>query len=281
MAESDNANGKGKSGAGKKAAGGKPSSGGGSKTAASGAAKKGSTGNKASTGKTASAARAPAPQSAAKSGGAKSGGAKSGGAKAAPRDVANEALDAALELASDRAWSDVTLADIAQAADLKLSQLYPVYPTKAAILDAFARRIDAEVLEEGIDGLEDSPARDRLFDVMMRRFDALEPHREAVANILADALGEPGTALAGLPQLSRSMAWMLEAAQIPTEGWRGLLRVQGLVGIYLATLRVWLRDDSVDKSKTMAQLDSYLRRIEDMRERMGRPRRAPGEAAEV
>jgi AcrR family transcriptional regulator len=202
-------------------------------------------------------------------------------AKAAPRDVAGEALEAALALAAERAWTDVTLADIARAADLKLSQIYPVYPSKAAILDAFARRIDAEVLEEGIEGLEDSPARDRLFDVMMRRFDALEPHRDAVANILADGAASPGTALAGLPQLQRSMAWMLEAAQIPTEGWRGVLRTQGLVGIYLATLRVWLRDDSVDKSKTMAQLDSYLRRIEDLRERLGRPRRTPDEPAAV
>lgn len=195
---------------------------------------------------------------------------------AAPRDVATVTLDAALALAATRSWADIALSEIATEAGLKLSEIYPVFPTKGAILAAFSRRIDGEVLSEDLDGLDDSPARDRLFDVMMRRFDALEPHRDAVGNILADLWSDPVSALGGLPQLSRSMGWMLEAAAVPTEGWRGLLRVQGLVGIYLATLRVWLRDDSADKSKTMAQLDAYLRRIETLSERFGR---SPQEAA--
>jgi AcrR family transcriptional regulator len=196
--------------------------------------------------------------------------AKTSTAKAPPaKDVEARALDAALELAATRRWMEISLAEIAGQAGLKLSEIYPVAPNKAALLAAFARRIDAAVLSEDLEGLEDSPARDRLFDVMMRRFDALEPYREAVGNILADAWAEPLAALGGLPQLGRSMAWMLEAAGIPTEGWRGLLRVQGLVGIYVATLRVWLRDDSLDKSKTMAQLDSYLRRVEGLSERFG------------
>ena len=188
----------------------------------------------------------------------------------APRDVARATLDAALALAAKRSWADIALAEIAEEAGLKLSEIYPVFPTKGAILAAFSRRIDGLVLSEDLDGLDDSPARDRLFDIMMRRFDALEPYRDAIGNILADLWSDPVSALGGLPQLSRSMRWMLEAAAVPTEGWRGLLRVQGLVGIYLATLRVWLRDDSADKSKTMAQLDSYLRRIETLSERFGR-----------
>ena len=192
-------------------------------------------------------------------------------AKAAPpRDIARETLDAALRLAATRSWADIALAEIAEEAGLKLSEIYAIYPTKGAILAAFSRRIDGLVLTEDMEGLEDSPARDRLFDVMMRRFDELEPYRDAVGNILADLWSDPVSALGGLPQLSRSMGWMLEAASVPTEGWRGLLRVQGLVGIYLATLRVWLRDDSADKSKTMAQLVAYLRRIETLSERFGR-----------
>ncbi|WP_119165226.1 TetR family transcriptional regulator [Algihabitans albus] len=214
-----------------------------------------------------------------KSAATKSGTGKRTSAKAAPpRDVAPATLEAALTLAATRSWADIALAEIAEEAGLKLSEIYPVFPTKGAILAAFSRRIDGLVLSEDLEGLEDSPARDRLFDVMMRRFDALEPYRDPVGNILADLWSDPVSALGGLPQLSRSMSWMLEAASVSTEGWRGLLRVQGLVGIYLATLRIWLRDDSADKSKTMAQLDAYLRRIETLSERFGR-RGAAQEAA--
>ncbi len=55
---------------------------------------------------------------------------------------------------------------------------------------------------------------------------------------------------------------MLEAARLSPEGLAGEVRVRGLVALYLATLRVWLRDESADMSKTMATLDGYLRRIE-------------------
>ena len=133
----------------------------------------------------------------------------------APRDVAAATLDAALALAAKRSWADIALAEIAEEAGLKLSEIYPVFPTKGAILAAFSRRIDGLVLSEDLEGLDDSPARDRLFDVMMRRFDALEPYRDAVGNILADLWSDPVSALGGLPQLSRSMGWMLEAAAVP------------------------------------------------------------------
>lgn len=66
---------------------------------------------------------------------------------------------------------------------------------------------------------------------------------------------------------------MLTAAGISAEGWSGLLRVQGLVTLWLATLRVWLKDESEDMSKTMAALDRNLRRAEGVLQRMPRRRR--------
>lgn len=185
-------------------------------------------------------------------------------------------IDAALTLAAERGWAEISLAEIAETAKLPLSKVYPLFAGKQAILAAFARRVDAEVLSEeeaDAEALAGSSARDRLFDVMMRRFDVLRPHRLAIANIAHDGLRTPLQALEGMPQLLRSMAWMLEAAHIPTDGLRGLLRVKGLAWIYLATLRVWLRDDSTDLARTMAALDGYLRRVEWLAVRMDRRRR--------
>ena len=69
------------------------------------------------------------------------------------------------------------------------------------------------------------------------------------------------------------MAAMLEAARLSTSGCRGRLRVKGLMAIYLATLRVWLRDETNDLAKTMAALDGQLRRVEALIGRLpGRPR---------
>ena len=55
---------------------------------------------------------------------------------------------------------------------------------------------------------------------------------------------------------------MLEAAGIPGEGLGGVVAVKLTAAAYVATARVWLRDDSPDLAPTMAALDRRLRGIE-------------------
>lgn len=204
-------------------------------------------------------------------GGAKRGGAKSdsgtkSGGGSADRPPAERLIEAALGLAAERAWHDIALAEIAEAAGLPLVEAYQTFPSKAALLDDFVRGVDIAVLADPTLGedwaAEESNARDRLFDVLMLRFDALGPNRAALGNLLYDQARDPLAGLAGLCRLRRSMAAMLEAARLPSAGCRGRLRVKGLMAIYLATLRVWLRDDTSDLAKTMAALDGQLRRVE-------------------
>ncbi len=177
-------------------------------------------------------------------------------------DIPNQVIDAALALAATRGWRVLTLTDIAEAAKLPLSQVYPAYNSKAAILRGFTRRIDVAVLATEEPDAGEGNARDRLFDVLMRRFDALKPHREALGNIAFDEARDPVSALCGLGRLERSMAAMLEAARLSAGGLRGLLRAKALGLAYLATLRVFLRDDSPDLAATMAALDRNLGRLD-------------------
>ena len=178
-------------------------------------------------------------------------------------------VDAALALAAERGWTEISLQEIAAAADVPFAELLRRFGSKGAILKAFGRRVDGEVLNESLD-LEE-PVRDRLFELLMRRFEALQPHRKAVANILHDLSREPAALLLRLPQLGRSMGWTLEAA--------GLSRVRGLALIYLVAMRVWLRDESEDMAGTMAAVDKGLRRAESVLgacRRLPRPRRRAG-----
>jgi AcrR family transcriptional regulator len=184
-------------------------------------------------------------------------------------DIPDHIIDTALALAAKIGWRDLSLAEIAAEAETPLSKVYPLYASKQDILDAFSRRVDAAVLAEELDEEEMAqPARDRVFDVLMRRFDLLQPHREALANIIYDQMRDPAAGLCSLVQLRRSMGWMLEAAGLSAGGLKGALRLKGLMAIYLATLRTWLKDDTDDLSKTMATLDGYLRRLEGLGERL-------------
>lgn len=186
-------------------------------------------------------------------------------------DIPKHLIDTAFALAAERPWHEISLAAIAEAAKLPLSKVIPVYPSKPALLSAFSRSIDLEVLADdsmaedwaAADESEDgSSARDRLFDVLMRRFDALQPYKAGLGNIVYDQIKDPLAAGCSAFVLRRSMAAMLEAARIPADGLKGALKIKALMLIYLASLRVWLRDESVDMARTMAALDGYLRRIE-------------------
>ena len=197
-----------------------------------------------------------------RAGAAKSGAARAGAGAAESRigDAESRLVDAALRLAAQQGWGATGLAQIAAEAGLPLDQAYAACSSKFAILAAFHRRIDrAALAEPAIDS--DASGRDRLFDILMRRFDALAPHRAALRAILRDSIGDPA-ALLGAPALLRSMAWMLEGAGISTAGWRGSLRIQALTALYLWVLRDFLSDESVDLAKTMAALDRGLRRAQ-------------------
>jgi len=123
-------------------------------------------------------------------------------------------------------------------------------------------RADAGVLAETPAAEPDESARDRLFDVLMRRFDALKPHRAALKAIARGLASDPPTALCSAPAFLRSMTWMLEAAGLSSTGIRGRLRVRALALMYLCVLRVFVEDDSEDLAKTMAALDRRLRQAE-------------------
>ncbi len=80
-------------------------------------------------------------------------------------------IDAALELAARQGWRRTGLAEIAAAAGLKLHEAYALHRSKASILRAFMRRIDASVLAGGGRSGTARTARDRLFETLMRRFE--------------------------------------------------------------------------------------------------------------
>lgn len=167
---------------------------------------------------------------------------------------------AALELAAEGPWEQVTLAAIAARAGVALTDLYPHLASRAAILDRFAGTIDRAVLAGDDPSLGAEPARDRLFDVLMRRFDALRPFRAGLKSIARAGRRDPLAMLGRMPGFLDSMRWMVEAAGLNATGLRGLVRRRGAAALFLAVMPTFLEDDSEDLAKTMAALDKHLTR---------------------
>ncbi|MGO9174422.1 MAG: TetR family transcriptional regulator [Rhodomicrobium sp.] len=172
-------------------------------------------------------------------------------------------IAAALRLAETRGWRELSLGEIAAAADIPLAEMRREFQSKGQILAAFSRAVDQAVLEKFAKPGADVP-RDRLFDVLITRFEIMQPYKPAIRRIRDDLGLSFGEALAQLRPALKSQYWMLAAAGINGEGGRGLLRVQGLLAIYARVFPVWLSDDDPGLARTMAALDRRLRRGESV-----------------
>jgi|AGTN01.3.fsa_nt_gi Bacterial regulatory proteins, tetR family. len=197
--------------------------------------------------------------------------------KSPPHASADAVIDAALALAAEKGWRGLALADIAERAKVPLAELVEHFPARAAILDAYARRIDHAMLAGGSDPAESH--RDRLFDVVMRRFEAMAKDRRALAAILRQSGDDPWAVLCGGRRFAASMALVLETAGLSSSGLGGMIRTSGIGAVYLYAFKNFLDDDSADLARTMAVLDRALRRGEDVlsliSRRSGPPRANP------
>ncbi|WP_425406302.1 hypothetical protein [Hwanghaeella sp.] len=167
-----------------------------------------------------------------------------------------------MTLLAERGWRGVSLPDVAEAAGMPLDEFSRQYWNKTDLLTAFQRRIDEQVLADTGPPDDEETPRDRLFDILMRRFDALLPYKDALRRLSRDLPRDPIAALVWARGLKQSMSWMLAAVGAGGNGVCGLFSTKGLIVVWLFAVRAWLTDDSPDMSKTMAALDKALARAE-------------------
>jgi len=179
--------------------------------------------------------------------------------KAQPKLSAKDKLiDAALALAAEQPWRRTTLTAIAEKAGLSLAETQAAGVCRAGIVAGVIARHDQAMLASEGPSLKDEPRRDRLFDAVMRRLEAMRPHKAALKSMSLG--GGDFDSLAAGRKLLGSLALMLRSADIPVEGPLGLVRIRAMAGVYAATVRAFMRDDSEDLASTMAALDKALKR---------------------
>jgi AcrR family transcriptional regulator len=189
-------------------------------------------------------------------------------------------VDALMALAAERRWEDISISEIAARAGVNLAEFRDCFPSKGAVFAAFTRRIDRTVLEGVRDDLVGEPVKERLFDILMRRLDAMAPYKHSLESVLEWARRDPLAAAALNRSALNSMRFMLEAAGVDTEGAVGVIKLQGLVLAWSRVLASWLRDEDPGLARTMAALDreltrgaSIVARVEDV-DRLVTPLRA-------
>ncbi len=190
---------------------------------------------------------------------------------ASAEKIVEKGLKAALELAAARAWADIPLADIAAKAKLQLSDFHGV-ASREDLVEELDSYFDKAMSAEGVP--DEASARERLFDVIMLRFEAMEPHRAGV--VALQKFRETSlTHLVNLPSHRHATAaWALASAGLDGDtGAPASLKRIAIAFVITQTERAWRKETSGDFALTMAALDKGLRRAE---ERLGQLRRFTG-----
>ncbi|MFT8676158.1 MAG: TetR family transcriptional regulator [Acetobacter sp.] len=164
-------------------------------------------------------------------------------------------IASAMTLAEEKGWASVSVLDAARAAGLPLAEARQRFPFRVSVLLGLGRMADNAALS---DDMISGSARERLFDLLMRRLDVFQQYRHGVRSVLRTLPLDPPMAILLGGATLESMRWMADAAGIGTPGLGGLARVNMVVGIWAHTLRAWDKDESPDMGSTMAALEQGL-----------------------
>ncbi len=180
--------------------------------------------------------------------------------RAAEVSLDRRIVDVTLDWAGEVGWEGLRLRRVAERLGVPLAEVLDRYRDLDAVADAWFHRAGAAMLETAPEGFAARSACERLHLMMMRWFDALAPHREVTGQILAAKLypSHPHHWVPLVFNLSRSIHWLREAALLDATGRRRQMEEVGLTALFLATLALWLRDESPNQARTRAVLRSRL-----------------------
>ena len=168
---------------------------------------------------------------------------------------------AALRLLAKKSWDELQLSAVARAAQVPLGDLLTLCPSKielvSLILNELTRSAGASPVPE-----TGAAAHDQMFDVAMRWFEALAPHKRAVAALHAGLKRDPLMLLCARPGFAAVARFLLSLARAD-QGGQLAARSLAFGLVLFRALGVWLEDEA-DLDRTMARLDTDLRRAESV-----------------
>ena len=173
-------------------------------------------------------------------------------------DLSDRAQAGWLSAIAEAGWRRADVADAARLSGLTDAELRAHSGDRihalAALQDHVAAEAAAGASEAG------GSVRDRLFDGLMRGFDAAQAARAAVLAIWGSR--DPAVVLLLAGRGGLHVRRLAQAAGVDVHGLRGQLRLAGLTALIAQAFAAWRADDSADMSATMAELDRLLERAE-------------------
>lgn len=176
-------------------------------------------------------------------------------------------VDMALAIADEAGWDRVRLHDVAGRLGIPLARIHEHFPDLDAVAEAWLARADQAMLRvaERADLALLTPP-ERIQAALVAWFTALGNRRRVLRRVIAYKLTPAHIHLqaAAVVATSRRVQWLREAALLDAAGFRKSVEEAGLTALFLATLTVWLRDDTPEFERTRG----FLRRRFDLADKL-------------
>jgi len=126
--------------------------------------------------------------------------------------------------------------------------------------------LDRQSLIETYNDIQDAgevSIREKIIESLLHWFETYAPYRLQIDQLNRFALSHPDFALRLLGGLEALIRHILVMSGDQVVGLKGMMRVKGVAVVFLATARVWMKDDSNDLAATMKMLDQRMLQAEE------------------
>ena len=126
--------------------------------------------------------------------------------------------------------------------------------------------LDHQSVMESYNDIEDAgevSIREKIIEGLLHRFETYAQYRAQIDQLSRSARRHPELALRLLDGLEAAVRRTMVMAGDPAYGLKGMLRIKGVVAVFLATARVWMKDESPDLAATMKMLDQRMVKAEE------------------
>ena len=128
------------------------------------------------------------------------------------RTAAPDLLTLAFEIIAETGWRGFTFTELADRAGLSMKEVRQAFSGRAGLLDELSRRLDQAMLGFDPADMEGLPPRDRVFELIISRLEAMAPFRAGLCRLMQDARFDPPLVAMTACRLDRSLAWLQDAA---------------------------------------------------------------------
>ena len=192
-----------------------------------------------------------------------------------PRKSEPDLVRLAFELIAERGWRRFSFTELARRAGVPLAKVYADLPDRDAVLRRLGRRLDERMFDLDLAELDGMTPRERVFELVMRRLDAMSAYKDGLRTIAREVPRDPALLASACCNVGRLSRRLLDAAETEDRPVVGAVARQVMGAIYVRTFNIWLDDDTPDMARTLAELDRRLQQAETAARwahDLGRPR---------